>query len=209
VGVTIYGVFIGGGLDASLKVSLLPVTFTTTIKVEDFHPLKMNVPKFDVTAEVSTGVQLSAALMPYIAAGLGVGPLFAGIKLKGIARLNVPVKVSASLHLKADSQNFSGELGVGAKINPNIEIGFQPVVYAEAGGAKTDELELMEEVKYTFPDLFCFEWNKKWTFGDQGSQESEGGGAPQETVAEEEAKQEGQAPVDGQLRGNAVGSQRG
>ncbi|MBN1947168.1 MAG: hypothetical protein JW797_15970, partial [Bradymonadales bacterium] len=214
VGASVYGITFGAGCDAALKVQLLPVLFSGNIGVSNFYPLRMNVPRFDMTFGVSTGVKLQASLIPYLFLGLGVPSVSAGVKLKGRVSLNVPVVVSAGLHLFADESTFGGDFTVGASIRPSLELGFQPVLYARAGGASTPDYPLMEEKTYTFPDLFVFEWNKKFLFGDAGHDEAAGGGAPAPqpsggpVTQEQQAATSATAPVEQEPTGPAVDNQQ-
>jgi hypothetical protein len=182
------------GCNAMLKVALRPLVLNGFAEVKDFHvaPGKMKVPKFKAGLSVSTGVDLKASLEPYISAGLGLGPLSAGFKLKGRASLNVPVEITAGVGLQGDGEHLGGDVSLGATVRPSIELGFQPVLFAVVEGWDSIEHELCDEVVYTFPDIFVFEWSAKSTFGDLGAQES-GAGAAAETVATEEAHQEEEA----------------
>jgi hypothetical protein len=166
VGVTIYGIFLGGGCDAALAVTLKPITVSGWTTVEDFYPLEMNVPKFTFGVGVNTGVQLTGSLIPYLSAGVGTAGLFAGLRLKGRASLKVDLDLNASLELYGDQTNFGGELKLGAAIRPYIELGFQPW-WSPRRARRAPTIELMDGVN-TASDIFVFRWNKSWKF-DRGS----------------------------------------
>jgi hypothetical protein len=156
----------------------------------------MNMPEFHASADISAGLGLEASIIPYLFLSVGVPPVHAGIKLEGKITLNVPVVVTAGASLWGDGEKFGGELRVGASIKPSLTLSIQPKLFAEAGPLHAPEYPIMDPASYTFPDLFVFEWGKKYQFGDDGQTtagesapaEQETGGSPtQEAQAQETA----------------------
>jgi len=193
IAVNFYGLNLGIGCDAEFVVKLLPVMFNATIGISDFRPLHMNMPRFDATAEVSTGVQLVAAVKPYLAMFLGATGFEAGIKCQGKVALEATLAVTGSLGLHADGNKFWGELGFGISFEPELVLGFQPLAYAKLGSEQWD-YGLTEELEYRF-SLFKFEWSKEYKFGDDG-QTAEAGPSAAPTAVPGTPVQEQEAPAE-------------
>jgi hypothetical protein len=205
VAVNIYGVNFGVGCDASLAVVLNPVRLNASIGFRNFRPLRMNVPEFTASADVTAGLAVEAAIVPYLFLALGGGSLLAGIKLEGKVMLRVPVEVTAGASLHGDGQKFGGELRAGVSIKPSLTLSIQPKLFAQAGSMRAEH-PIMDAASYTFPDLFTFEWGKTYKFGDEGqsteggsagAQQETGGSATQETQAQTQRQVQSQSPRPG------------
>jgi hypothetical protein len=200
IAVNIYGINFGVGCDAGVSVKIRPVLFNASITISNFRPLQMNMPRFDVEASVTSGVDLEAYLAPYLFLALGAGSVLAGIKLAGKVALKVPVVLSAGLRLFADGNQFGGEFKVGASVKPTISLSVQPKLFAQAGSLRAPEYPIMDAATYTFPELFTWEWGKTFKFGDAGQSEApnaapglqEGSGAMTKE-AQAEARKDSQA----------------
>jgi hypothetical protein len=184
---------------------LNPVRLNAEIGFEGFRPLRMNVPRFRASADVTAGLAVEASIVPYLFLAVGGGSLLAGIKLEGKVTLRVPVDVTAGASLHGDGQRFGGELRAGVSIKPSLTLSIQPKLFAQAGSMSAEH-PIMDAASYTFPDLFTFEWGKTYQFGDQGQQtqsgsagavQQTGGSASQETQAQEQREVSSQTPAPG------------
>jgi len=199
VAINVYGVNLGIGVDAGFKVALRPVTFNASIGVSNFRPFHAKMPRFDASAEVTGGLDLEAYVTPYLFLALGAGSVLAGIKAEGKVALEVPVVLTAGLDLFADGTKFGGAFKVGASVRPKIVLTISPKLFAQAGSSSAD-YTFMGPYRYEFPELFTFDWNKTFKFGDEGQKTDAGGGTPATQEAsgtqkqEKEAKAEREAP---------------
>ncbi|MBN1944821.1 MAG: DUF4157 domain-containing protein [Bradymonadales bacterium] len=175
-----YGVNIKVGADAGLKAALQPLTLTTTIGIEDFHPLQANMPTFTARADLNAGLTFEAAAKPYVGVTLGVKGLEAGIAVEGEVRLSVPVNLTPYAELKGGPEGFGGELGIGVSIVPQLDLFVRPYLFAMLGSeqARKD----LAEWQVPLGELFNWEWNGVYKWGDQGESKEEGG-APASTVS--------------------------
>ncbi|MCA9563005.1 MAG: hypothetical protein KC561_05925, partial [Myxococcales bacterium] len=191
---------LGFGCDFGFKVSMLPVTFSAAIGIQNFRPRQLNVPDFSVRADINTGLNVSLALKPYATLGVGIANILdAGFKLKGGIELNAPITVNPYLLLEGRGGQFSGELGVNVAVSPTVSLSVQGALYAAALGQDIEYEPDWLHYQKDFGDLFSWEWNAAYKFGDRGNETASSSappsgdvqGSPTEVQEMEEKETEG------------------
>ena len=192
-----YGLNLVLGASAGMKASIQAVTFDAAIEVENFKPLEMNMPEFQVEAGLNAGLDFSAGIRPFIGVSGGVAGCQAGLGVEGELKLNVPITASPKLILRGGPDGYSGELKIGVKITPSLDLIVRPFVFAELG-----EMFKHHITEWSIPlgEIFNWEWNKTYPFGDQGTGASDGGADVTEDAPSsgEQTYEEGQeGPLSG------------
>ncbi|MBU0606480.1 MAG: hypothetical protein KKI08_01285, partial [Armatimonadetes bacterium] len=165
------GINVALGIDMGLALDMQPLTFSVSIGVKEFFPLRMNMPEFTAKLSLSTGLTFKAFLGPYLGVSVGVAGVEAGLRLKGLVELAVPITLTPYGLIRGSEAGFSGELGVGLTIAPSVTLALEPQAFAAAGG-KTFEYSFTRW-EHQFPDLFKFEWKGTYKFGaESGKTES-------------------------------------
>ncbi|TNF25049.1 MAG: DUF4157 domain-containing protein [Deltaproteobacteria bacterium] len=184
---------INGGVGIGVGLSMLPLTFSTTIGFSNWRPLSAatKVPDFEARADLNTGLRLSAALKPWFGVGIGVsGVASAGLRLQGEVGVNVDVNVNPYAELKGQSGVYSGKLGLALGIVGSGSLGITPQVYATLGNTWTYDLA---NITHDLGQLFSFDYNFAFPFGDQPASPEQGGGgtAPATQAAGQTQKVQG------------------
>lgn len=166
--VPIYGpIALGFGARGSMGLSTRPLSFETTIGISNWKPIseESNVPDFEAELALNWGLNFNAMLAAYLTIGLtaGVGSVGAGIR--GEALLDVPVDIRPYGKLRGGADEFTGELGIGIKIEPTITLAAVPFVMAQLKGFDPLEHDFTRFETDLGP-IFSFEWGTKYTFGD-------------------------------------------
>ncbi|MCA9514867.1 MAG: DUF4157 domain-containing protein, partial [Myxococcales bacterium] len=174
-----------GGVVVGLNLAMLPLTFSTVIGFQGWHPLTAatKVPDFQARADLNTGVRFTAALKPYLAIGLGVsGVASAGLRLQGEIGLNVDVGVNPFAELEGKGGEYFGKVGIGLSVVGSGSLGITPQLYAQLlGQSWTYDLT---NITHDLGNLFSLDYNFAFPFGDNpGSPEEGGGGAAAPTAA--------------------------
>jgi len=184
---------INGGVGIGIALSMLPLTFSTTIGFSGWRPLSAatKVPDFTARADLNTGVRLSAALKPWLGVGIGVsGVASAGLRLQGEVALNVDANINPYAELKGESGVYSGKLGMGVNVVGSGSLGITPQVYATLMNTWTYDLA---NITYDLGQLFSLDYNFAFPFGDQPAAPEKGGGgaAPPTSAAAQTTKIQG------------------
>ncbi|MDX9720742.1 MAG: hypothetical protein RBU37_08335 [Myxococcota bacterium] len=167
------GINATAGVDFGIGLSMQPLTFSASIEVSNFKPAEMNVPNFEAQLSLSTGLNLRAELAPYLGISIGAsGVASAGLRLKGTARLDVPLTLNPYGVLRGGPDGFSGEVGLALAITPSITLMVEPQAYAQLGD-RTFEHSFTQWT-YPIPNIANFEWNKTYRFGDRGPETADG-----------------------------------
>jgi hypothetical protein len=177
--VVVVPVVLGFGVDFAFKVYLQPVTFSASIKIENFRPLNAKVPDFTAKAEINAGLEVKLGLIPYATLGIGVNKFSAGFKLKGGVEFNAPITASPYLTLRGKDDKFSGEFGINVKVAPSVTLSVEGLLYANALGKSVSWGPDFLKYSKTLADLFNWEWNGAYKFGDDGPQPATASAAPQ------------------------------
>jgi len=166
--VPIYGpIALGFGARGSMGLSTRPLSFETTIGISNWKPIseESNVPDFEAELALNWGLNFNAMLAAYLTLGLTAGIGSAGAGIRGEALLDVPVDVRPYGKLQGGADEFTGELGIGIKIEPQITLAAVPFVMAQLKGFDPLEHDFTRFETDLGP-IFSFEWGTKYTFGD-------------------------------------------
>lgn len=186
------------GASAGMSLSTLPLNMTTTIGISNWHPLarESNVPDFDAELALNWGLDFEAMLAAYLSIGLtaGVGSASAGIR--GEVRLDAPLRINPSGKLHGGADGFWGELGIGIKLEPTIQLAAIPFVEARLTGFDPIQHDF-DEIATDFGPIFSFEWGTTYRFGDveeQRENPTADAGAPPASSSPVEHSEEPETP---------------
>ncbi len=157
------GVNLDLGIAAGMGLGMEALTFSTTIGVSNFRPLRGNIPDFEALLQLNWGLNAQAAVMAYAGLSVGVPGLNAGVGIEGEVRLNAPVRVQPYGVLRGRAGKYSGELGVGVTLAPTLDLYARPYLQATLGREFRHNLT---EWHKPLGELFRFEWGKTYKFGD-------------------------------------------
>ncbi len=166
------GINVALGLEFGLGLSMLPLTFSTSISIENYRPTESAMPNFEAQLELSTGLNFFAELAPYLGVSVGVSGAEAGLRLKGTARIDAPLTLTPHGVLRGGPDGFEGELGIGVSLTPTVTLQAEPQAFAALGGQSFEHSFATWE--YPLGNIFNFEWSKTYKFGDKGETEQEG-----------------------------------
>lgn len=166
--IPIYGpIALGFGASAGMGLATLPLNMSTTIGIEDWHPIGEDntVPTFTAELGLNWGLNFDAMVAAYLTIGLtaGIGSVGAGVR--GEARLDAPLKVDVGGKLQGKGGEFTGELGIGVKLEPSVTLAAIPFVMAQLTGFG-DIKHDFEGIESDLGSIFSVEWGSKYTFGD-------------------------------------------
>jgi len=175
---------INGGVAVGIGLSMQDLTFSTTVGFSGWRPLSAatKVPDFHARADLNTGLRFVAALKPWLGLGLGVsGVASAGVALQGEVSIGVDVNVNPFAEIEGKGGVYSGRLGIGLNVVGSGSLGLTPQLYATL--LQTWKYDL-PGINYDLGQLFSFDYNYAFPFGDQpGQPEAGGGGASAPTPA--------------------------
>lgn|GEM_PF-2084045 len=167
---------INGGVGVGVGLSMLPLTFGTTIAFQGWRPLSAatKVPDFQARADLNTGLRFNAAVKPWFGVGLGIsGVASAGLRIQGEVGVNVDVNVNPYAELEGKSGVYSGKLGIGLNVVGSGQLAITPQVYATLAKTWTHDLT---SLTHDLGQLFSLDYNFAFPFGDQPAAPEQGGG---------------------------------
>ncbi|PIE18510.1 MAG: hypothetical protein CSA66_04690 [Proteobacteria bacterium] len=173
---------LGGGVGVGIALSMLPLTFGTTIAFQGWRPLSAatKVPDFQARADLNTGLKLAAALKPWFSVGVGVTGASAGLRLQGEVGLNVDVNVNPYAELEGKDGEYFGKLGVGVGVVGSGSLGLTPQLYATLGKTWTYDLT---NLTHDLGQLFSVDFDFAFPFGDNPGAPEQGSGQKETTPA--------------------------
>jgi hypothetical protein len=165
------GVNIDFGANAGLGLDLLPLTLSAAIGIENFRPLADNVTVPDFTAELGLnwGMSFFAAAAAYAGVSGGIPGANLGVGLEGEVKLSADLNINPYGTLRASGGKFGGELGIGVRLAPSLDLFARPYVQATLGKEFRHDLT---EWQMPLGELFAFEWGTTYAWGDEGASES-------------------------------------
>jgi len=168
-----FGVNLAMGASAGLKADMMPLKLNTSIGIEGWKPKSpKELPTFVATANVTTGLDIDAAVRPFVGVSGGVRGAEAGVAVEGALELRLPVMPKPEVKLKGGPDGFEGEMKIGVKVSPVLQLVVRPFLFAELGDAKARH----NLAEWPFPlEFFTWQWNKTYKFGDKGSETIDGG----------------------------------
>ena len=189
-----YGFMMNFGADAGLGLNLRPLMAEATIGFQNWRPMSEgNTPSFTAGLNLDWGVDFEM----FVAAYLSLGWVAAGGGIRGEAKLNIGIPVTAAGELSGGPDGFGATLDFGVAIEPSVTLSATPYLYAGLDGIAAWRKDL-ETYEYTLGDLFSWEWNKRYEFGDvPGSTEGAAGQTSAAPSAEStDAAQESAPTID-------------
>jgi hypothetical protein len=180
-----------GGVNVGLGLSMRPLTFGASIGISNFRPLSRNVqvPDFQARADMNTGLRFAASLKPWFSIGVGVaGVASAGLALQGEASVGVDLNINPYAELKGQGGVYSGKVGIGLGIVGSGSLAITPQIYAELLGQRWPYD--LTEIRHDLGNLFSYNYNFSFPFGDQPAAPQEGGAgaAPQKAAPAQSVK---------------------
>ena len=196
--VPIYGpISLGFGARGSMGLATRPLNFETTIGVSNWKPMSEgNVPDFEADLGLDWGLDFNAMLAAYLTLGLTVGIGSAGAGIRGEVELSAPLDISPYGKLKGSDGKFTGELGVGIKLEPQLTLAAVPFVMAQLKGFDPLEHDFTRFESELGP-IFSFEWGTKYTFGDEDKQEDASAASLDSGAPTQSDKEHSKAPEVG------------
>jgi hypothetical protein len=187
-----YGFTMSYGASAGMGLDLRALTAEAGIGFEGWHPMtEGSTPTFTATLGLAWGMDFNL----FVAAYVSLGWVAAGGGVRGEAKLAIEVPVTASGELKGGPAGFDATLDFGVKIEPTVTLSATPYLYAGLDGIASWNKDL-ETYEYVLNDLFSWEWNKKYHFGDsEKTEDGAGGAAPSTDAAETSDKEQTEAPA--------------
>lgn len=190
---------LGYGVLASMGLSMEALRYTATVGFQGWHPLAQSVPTFDAELGLTWGLNFDAMLAAYLQLGIGCTACSAGAGIRGEAIANVRVGVNPKGRLKGSAAGFSGELEIGASASASMQLRAVPFLYAEFLGARA-QADMPNPPTLNLPDIFKFEWGKKYTFGDTTSSTAAPAGSPTQAPATQRPTEHKSEPSVGQAK---------
>ncbi|MFO0749884.1 MAG: DUF4157 domain-containing protein [Myxococcota bacterium] len=171
-----------GGVGVGLSLGLKQTDMSAHINFDGWKPLSHpgDVPDFDATVGITSGLKFKAAVQPWLTFGVGVGGLCsAGLGLKGEGSVSVDLGLNPTGSLWGKGGKYGGSLDLGLQLVGSGELSLSPIAYAEIPGKKWDYE--MTKVTHSLGELFNLSYNYKIPFGDQSGAPTKGA-APAKSV---------------------------
>lgn len=190
----------GASLDASLSMSVGELSVEPSFTLDqEWKPISSatDLPDFEVNVPATWGVQVQGALEPYLYGGIRNSIVRAAIGAKGGGSINADAAVQADVGFRGQGGEFSGDVDLGVDLSSSLDL--SAGVFAELGilGWDVVDWERDDLVEYTLADLFSLQWSKKFTFGDSGPGEEDGGNAtPQQLTSTNSQTQTSEATTE-------------
>lgn len=187
-----YGFTMSYGASAGMGLDLRALTAEAGIGFEGWHPMtEGSTPTFTATLGLAWGMDFNL----FVAAYVSLGWVAAGGGVRGEAKLGIEVPITASGELKGGPEGFDATLDFGVEIKPTVTLSATPYLYVGLDGIAAWNKDL-ETYEYVLDDLFSWEWNKKYHFGDsEKTEDGAGGAAPSTNAAETSDKEQTEAPA--------------
>lgn len=192
------GVEAGAGLQIGASIDMEPVAISGKATIEKFALKDLAagaLPDFELSAEATTGIKLSASVAPYVQLAIGFSPVLSGgIRVKGVAQATASAQASLAPKISGGKDGLSGELGMGVDVTAGASLSVIPELYLNVFGE--DKLnKQLTEWKYDLGSIFNFNWSKTFKFGAKnevvdGSEST--ASLPGETKIEQTETKEGQ-----------------
>ncbi|MFK7931041.1 MAG: DUF4157 domain-containing protein [Myxococcota bacterium] len=166
--VPIYGpIVLGFGASGGMGLAMLPLNLATTIGIENWRPLGEGntVPTFTAELAMDWGLNLDAMVAAYLTLGISVGVGSVGAGVQGEARLDAPLTIEVGGSLRGEGGQFTGELGIGVKLEPSVSLAAIPFVMAQLTGLDPFK-HPFESIEADLGTIFSVEWGSTYTFGD-------------------------------------------
>ncbi len=161
-----YGLALFYGMRGGMSMGLDALHLEADIAVGNWHPLtEGSVPTFQSSFDLTWGMNFKAMVAPFLGIGGDIGFAYAQMGIRGEVELNAPVQAHAGGELKGQGGGFYGELEVGVRIAPTIDLAIIPYI----SGGIPDLLEFQQDLdRFEQPlgTIFEFEWGRKYGFGD-------------------------------------------
>jgi len=171
----LYVLEVGGGVDFGMGIDLMPVNFTTTIGFDGWKPTEQVMPNFHADLSLDTGLDAWIEIAPFIDAGIGIANVASlGLRLKGIIEAHAPLVLNPVGYLEGGPDGFEGGLGINISFAPTIDLGLAVQGYLNV--LEWDPTIDFWEGNYPLGELFSWDWNYMYTWGDAGTEAEEGGG---------------------------------
>jgi hypothetical protein len=162
------------GANAGMGLNLRPLEAEASIGFENWRPLSEgSTPTFTAGLGLSWGMDFSL----FVSAYMSLGWVAVGAGVKGEAKLTIEVPVTASGELSGGPDGFDAALDFGVSISPTVTLSATPYVYLGVDGIAAYNADLAT-FEYVLDNLFSWEWNKRYHFGD--TPETEDGAAAAE-----------------------------
>lgn len=161
------------GVKGGAKLDLRPLLFSANIGFQGWRPLSnaSEVPDFAVDLALNWGMDFQAMVAAYMGLSLGVQGFNVGAGVEGQLILDVPIEVAPHGRLEGGKKGFSGFLGIGVTIAPNLKAKAIPFVSAVLG--PLDFRHEFAEWEIPLGELFKWEWGTKYEFGDREGKKKE------------------------------------
>jgi hypothetical protein len=154
------------GMRGGMSMGLDALRLQAAIAVGNWNPLEDGgVPEFEANIDLTWGMNFQAMVAPYLALGGDIGFASAQMGARGEVVLDAPVKASAGGHLKGKGGGFYGELAVGVRIAPTIDLDIIPYIKGEVPNLFEFEQDL-DRFEQPLGQIFEFEWGSTYGFGD-------------------------------------------
>ena len=169
------GINVEAGIGMGASIDMEPVLINGKIDIGEYHIKEpQGLPDFEMGVEASTGLSLKASIAPYIGVNIGIANVLnAGLRVRGKAEMVAQATASVGGKLMGGKDGFGGELSLGFGVSASANVSVIPEVYASLFGN-----ELKYEIakwSYDLGEIFSFDWNKTFKFGDTGSSTEDGG----------------------------------
>ncbi len=199
---------LGIGIGFGLGLNMQAIKFNGSIEVKDYHVKSpKGIPDFESELKCSTGLDLKAALKPYVSLGIGVSCFQAGIKVTGGANFKTSATAEIGGKLRGGEQGLGGEFGLGVTISGDFSVDVTPSLFANAFGAKFNK----DIHTWTFDlgEIFKFTWGKKVIWDKSGTRLEDGGPAKQMAAEKSPTKEKNEnGKVDGAFSKNDTGAKK-
>ena len=159
------GVFYG--LKGGMKLDMDALTMDAHIGVSDWKPVSQasEVPNFRADMSMAWGLDFQAALVPYVGVEANLAVASVGGGVRGLAELKADLDVNPSGFIAGGPDGFHGELSVGVRLSPEVNLSLTPFVQAQITGLDP-WTHNFAAITQNVGEIMPFEWGGTYRFGD-------------------------------------------